>query len=64
MWYLLEKFENLEDNNSKFFVINDYYGEYKNKYESYKNLFFINDIHLNKKGNKLVAEEILKKIKF
>ncbi len=64
MEYLLKKFKNLENDNSKFFIIDDYYGEYKDKYESYKNLFFINDIHLNKKGNNLVAEEILKKIKF
>ena len=62
--YLLDNFKNLENDNSSFFVINDYYKDYKNKYEIYKNLFFIKDIHLNKKGNKLVAEEILNKINF
>ena len=62
--YLLNNFKNLENNNSRFFVINDYYKDYKNKYEIFKNLFFIKDIHLNKKGNKLVAEEILNKINF
>ncbi len=62
--YLLKSFKDLENENLKFFVISDFYNEYENKYESYKNLFFINDIHLNKKGNKLVADEILKKIKF
>ena len=62
--YLLESLKNLENDNSKFFVINHFYDEYKDKYESYKKLFFINDIHLNKKGNKLVADEILRKINF
>ena len=62
--YLLTSFKSLENENLKFFVISDFYNVYENKYESYKNLFFINDIHLNKKGNKLVADEILKKIKF
>lgn len=62
--YLLESLKNLENDNLKFFVINDFYEEYKDKYESYKKLFFINDIHLNKKGNKLVADEILRKINF
>jgi len=62
--YLLGSLKNLENDNSKFFVINHFYDEYKDKYESYKKLFFINDIHLNKKGNKLVADEILRKINF
>ena len=62
--YLLRSLKNLENDNSKFFVINHFYDEYKDKYESYKKLFFINDIHLNKKGNKLVADEILRKINF
>ena len=62
--YLLTSFKSLENENLKFFVISDFYDEYENKYESYKNLFFINDIHLNKKGNKLVADEILRKVNF
>ena len=62
--YLLTSFKSLENENLKFFVISDFYDEYENKYESYKNLFFINDIHLNKRGNKLVAEEILRKVNF
>ena len=38
------------------------YDEYENAYEAYKNLFFINDIHWNKRGNAKVAKEILEKI--
>ena len=38
------------------------YDEYENAYDAYKNLFFINDIHWNKRGNVKVANEILNKI--
>ena len=57
-------FKNLEKDGISFFELNDYYKDFENKYKIYKNLFFINDIHLNKKGNKLVSEEILNKINF
>ena len=60
--YIKDSFKSLETNNVSFFELNDYFKGYKDKYEVYKNLFFINDIHLNKKGNKQVFEEILKKI--
>ena len=62
--YIKDSFKSLETNSVSFFELNDYFNGYKDKYEAYKNLFFINDIHLNKKGNKLVFEEILKKINF
>ena len=62
--YIKDSFKSLETNSVSFFELNDYFKGYRDKYEVYKNLFFINDIHLNKKGNKLVFEEILKKINF
>ncbi len=62
--YLVDNFKSLEKNNVKVFILNEYYKNYVDKYEIYKDLFFINDIHLNKKGNKAVAEEILNKINF
>ena len=62
--YIKDSFKSLETNSVSFFELNDYFKGYKDKYEVYKNLFFINDIHLNKKGNKLVFEEILKKVNF
>ena len=62
--YIKDSFKSLETNRVSFFELNDYFKGYKDKYEVYKNLFFINDIHLNKKGNKQVFEEILKKINF
>ena len=62
--YLVDNFKSLEKNNVKVFILNEYYKNYVDKYEIYKDMFFINDIHLNKKGNKAVAEEILNKINF
>ena len=62
--YIQDNFKSLEKNNVNFLEIKDYYKGYQDKYEAYKKLFFINDIHMNKKGNKLVSEEILKKINF
>ena len=62
--YIKDSFKSLETNSVSFFELNDYFKGYKDKYEVYRNLFFINDIHLNKKGNKQVFEEILKKINF
>ncbi len=62
--YLRSKFEDLEDENTNIEFINDYYKSFENKYEAYKNLFFIRDIHFNKKGNQYIAEEILNKLNF
>ena len=45
-------------------MLNEYYKDYDDKYEVYKDMFFINDIHLNKKGNIAVAEEIINKFNF
>ena len=42
----------------------NFYKQYENKFDAYKGLFFINDIHLNKQGNNRVANEIIQKIKF
>ena len=62
--YVINSFKTLETSKSNFYVIENYYKDFENKFEAYKNLFFINDIHWNKKGNKLVAKEILEKINF
>ncbi|MDC2971156.1 hypothetical protein OAY09_02105 [Candidatus Pelagibacter sp.] len=62
--FILDKFKKLEQNNVKFYYINTYDSLYKDKFEKYKNLFYINDNHWNKKGNMLVSDEILKKIDF
>jgi len=62
--YLLSKLKDLEKNNVKVNFIRDYYYNFENKYDAYRNLFFINDIHWNKRGNSFVAKEILNKIQF
>ena len=62
--YLIESFKSLEKYNVNFFEISDFYKQYENKFDAYKDLFFINDIHLNKQGNNQVANEIIQKIKF
>lgn len=62
--FILDKFKKLEQNNVKFYYINTYDSLYKDKFEKYKNLFYINDNHWNKRGNMLVSDEILKKIDF
>jgi hypothetical protein len=60
------EFKKLEDLsiNIKVNFIKDLYNNYNNAYEAYRNLFFINDIHWNKRGNLLVSNEILEKIDF
>ncbi len=62
--YLVDNLKSLEKNNVKVFMLNEYYKDYDDKYKVYKDMFFINDIHLNKKGNKAVAEEIINKFNF
>ena len=61
---MLSKLKDLEKNNVKVNFIRDYYYNFENKYDAYRNLFFINDIHWNKRGNSFVAKEILNKIQF
>ena len=63
--YLMNSLKNIEKfNNVRFNFIHQYHEEYHDKFNAYKNLFFIGDIHWNDKGNKKVADEILKKIQF
>ena len=62
--YLINKFKELEDENTNIEFINNYHKSFENHYEAYKQLFFIRDIHFNKKGNQYIAEEILNKINF
>ena len=62
--FILAEFKKLEQNNVNFYYINKYDSKYEDKFEKYKNLFYINDNHWNKKGNKLVSEEIFEKISF
>ena len=62
--FILDEFKKLEQNNVKFYYINKYDSLYKDKFEKYKNLFYINDNHWNKRGNMLVSDEILEKIDF
>ncbi len=62
--YFVNEFQDLKNQNVEVNFIKNMYDQYKNAYEAYKNLFFINDIHWNKRGNEQVAKEILSKINF
>tara|TARA_Y100000590_G_scaffold46748_1_gene49510 strand:- start:2220 stop:3371 length:1152 start_codon:yes stop_codon:yes gene_type:complete len=62
--YIISSFKKIEDNNFQFYTIKNYLNGFENNFEAYKNLFFIGDIHWNKKGNQSVAKEILEKIPF
>ena len=62
--YLTNKFKELQDDTVNIEFLNEYYKSFDNKYDAYKNLFFIKDIHFNKKGNQYIAEEILNKLNF
>ena len=63
--FLLDNFKKQVTSNScKFHFINEYSNGYKNKFDAYKDLFYIGDHHWNKKGNIKVANEIMKKINF
>ena len=64
-FYLINNLKNIEKfNNVRFNFINQYHEDYNDKFNAYKSLFFIGDIHWNDNGNKKVADEILKKINF
>ena len=62
--YLIDGLNELENKKVKVNFIKDMYEEYDNGYDAYRNLFFINDLHWNKKGNTQVAKEIMSKIDF
>jgi hypothetical protein len=62
--YLINGFEDLKNENVEVNFIRNMYDDYQNAYDAYKSLFFINDIHWNKRGNSQVAKEILSKIDF
>ncbi len=51
-------------NNIDFIFVNEYHKNSQNKFEVYKDLFFIGDNHFNNKGNKVVANEIISKSKY
>jgi len=59
--YLIKQLESLSNKNNNFIYLNEYYQESKNRFDSYRDLFFVNDVHWNKKGNQKIAEEILRK---
>ena len=62
--YLLLEFKNLERPSVKFYYINEYHKIFDDNIDAYKKLFFIGDIHWNKEGNLLVANEIINKLNF
>ena len=62
--YLINSFKNLEKNDLNVEFIKNLYDDYEDGYTAYRNLFFINDLHWNKRGNAQVAKEILGKISF
>ena len=53
-----------KQNNTEFIFIKDFHKNEKDKFKLYKKLFFIGDNHFNDEGNKVVAEEIIKKSKY
>jgi lysophospholipase L1-like esterase len=59
--FLINQLESLNKNNIKFIYLNEYYQENTNRFDAYRDLFFANDVHWNKKGNLKIAEEILSK---
>ena len=56
------KFSN--ENKIDFIFVNEYHKDEDDKFEIYKDLFFIGDNHFNDKGNKVVAEELIRKSKY
>tara|TARA_Y100001960_G_C14760661_1_gene873907 strand:+ start:92 stop:1225 length:1134 start_codon:yes stop_codon:yes gene_type:complete len=53
-----------EKNKIDFIFLKNYHRNYTDKFIAYKDLFFIGDNHFNEKGNKLIADEILRKSNF
>ena len=51
-------------NNIEFIFVKNYHANYMDKYEAYKDMFFIGDNHFNEKGNKLIAKEKLEKSEY
>ena len=53
-----------KENDIDFIFINEYHKDKDDKFEVYKDLFFIGDNHFNDEGNKVVAKEIIRKSKY
>ena len=53
-----------EKNKIEFIFVKDYHSNYIDKYEAYKDMFFIGDNHFNENGNRLIAKEILEKSEY
>ena len=53
-----------KENEIDFIFVNEYHKNEDDKFKIYKDLFFIGDNHFNDKGNKVVAEEIIRKSKY
>ena len=49
------------ENKINYIYLEDYHSNYTDKFQAYRDLFFIRDNHWNEKGNKLIAEEFLSK---
>ena len=63
--YFINTFKKLENySNTNFYYLSEYDKDYTKSTDAYKNLFFIEDHHWNKLGNKKIADEILRKIEF
>ena len=63
--YLINSFEkSLNNSSAKFHYIRDFTTIYSSRIEAYKELFYIGDVHLNKKGNTEIAKEIINKLNF
>ena len=52
------------DKQVDYIYLEDYHSSYTNKFNAYRDLFFIRDNHWNEKGNKFIAEEIINKSKY
>ena len=53
-----------KENEMDFIFVNEYHKDKDDKFKVYKDLFFIGDNHFNDKGNKVVAEELIRKSKY
>ena len=51
-------------NNIEFIFVKNYHENYKDKYNAYKDMFFLGDNHFNENGNRLIAKEILEKSEY